>query len=90
MPKDVGVTNPLLGSGGLPSPGAPSTPTTLGSRPLLSDEGKRVMLKARQVSASWPDKRTYIFMYRCTSAGREDPSKTKLSTITFSVSLDLQ
>lgn len=33
---------------------------------------------------------TYIFMYRCTSAGREAPSKTKSSTITFSVNLGLQ
>lgn len=35
-------------------------------------------------------RRTYIFMYRCTSAGSEAPSKTKSSTITFSVSLGLQ
>lgn len=37
-----------------------------------------------------PASSTYIFMYRCTSAGREDPSNTKSSTITFSVSLGLQ
>lgn len=52
---------------------------------VLASQGPSTLPPALQL---WGP--TYIFMYRCTSAGREDPSKTKLSAITFSASRGLQ
>lgn len=80
-----------FGPRGAAIPGPCSSPLPWGC-PLccrLREQARPALAPAVRVP-SRATRRTYIFMYRCTSAGSEDPSKTKSSTITFSVSLGLQ